>query len=108
MHSDLSRRPRGLLPALLLICLGSLPACEDNTGPLGGPLSFEMTGDSLGTAGDSVRVQYDAVGRSLNGVIFTWAFQPCEPSAIGKPGSTLMVPMITRSCSSGGLLRPAS
>lgn len=61
---------RGLRSAIALAVIGgSAWACAQSTLSVGGELSLEITSNSPVSVADSVVITYDAVGRSLSGLV---------------------------------------
>lgn len=54
-----------------MLILPAAPGCytEDE---IGSPLAIELEGPPRGEVDEQVAVRYDAVGRSLQGIVFTW------------------------------------
>lgn len=58
-------------PLVFLLLLAAAVGCypEDD---IGSPLAIELAGPSNGVVGERIAVEYDAVGRSLQGIVFSW------------------------------------
>ncbi len=54
----------------LLLLLLPVTACEEDE--IGTPLSVELVGPGTGRTGEELSVLYEAGGRSLSGIVFTW------------------------------------
>ena len=69
-------RGRGRAPATrpwaaLLALLPAALACSSDV-EVGSPLAIKIDGPSGGVAGEALGVRYDVVGRSLQGIVFSW------------------------------------
>lgn len=49
---------------------GAAAGCDDD--PVGSPLALSIEAPSEAVAGRTVSVSYEAVGRSLRGIVFSW------------------------------------
>ncbi len=63
-----ARRRRRLPVAAVLLWAGA--GCDDD--PIGSPLSLTIDAPSEAAPGQSVSVGYDAAGRRLLGIVFSW------------------------------------
>ena len=61
--------PKCILPAMLLLAAALGCYTEDE---IGSPLAIELEGPASGQVGEQLAFRYDAVGRSLQGIVFTW------------------------------------
>lgn len=64
---ELPRRLALAIPLLLACAVGC--STEDE---IGSPLAIDLEGPATGVVGEELVVRYDAVGRSLQGIVFTW------------------------------------
>ena len=62
--------PRATAAALIALLPIGL-ACSSDL-EVGSPLAIEIEGPSGAVAGEELGVRYDAVGRSLQGIVFSW------------------------------------
>lgn len=75
MSTPVPRRSGGrALPKCVLRAILLLPAAlgcytEDE---IGSPLAIELEGPESGEVGEQLALRYDVVGRSLQGIVFTW------------------------------------
>ena len=47
-------------------------SCSSNNVTIGGPIDLQVTSNAPVTLGDTLRLEYQAVGRSLLGMVVTW------------------------------------
>ncbi|KPJ80335.1 MAG: hypothetical protein AMS19_09620 [Gemmatimonas sp. SG8_23] len=47
-------------------------ACSSNEVSIGGPIDLQISSNAPVTQGDTLRLGYEAVGRSLLGMVVTW------------------------------------
>ena len=71
-------------PALLACLLAVAAGCITDD-EIGTPLSVELIGPETGLVGDQLSVLYNVSGRSLSGIIFTWATARWTPLARWAP-----------------------
>lgn len=62
----------------LLACASTLAACNSAEFTFGGPLELDITSNSPVSLSDSLRVEYDVVGRTLLSMNIDWGDQTLD------------------------------
>ena len=68
-RSGIPALPKRVLAAILLLAAALGCYTEDE---IGSPLAIDLEGPESGEVGEQLALRYDVVGRSLQGIVFTW------------------------------------